>query len=160
AAPEYFSRRRRVLHKTLGYAVRKKRLEKNPLSKGNLPEGWTPPERPDSTLDPRAVGSPALVAEMLAACGRVGRRQGPRFVAFHGCVNSAVRGPPEGGALPRSGCYLPDQGWGYLPSADASPTPGKAYTDDGRPHEHRGLKGRPRGSPSRDSRARKPPRRV
>jgi hypothetical protein len=43
AAPEYFSRRRRVLHKALGYAVRKKRLEKNPLSKGNLPEGWTPP---------------------------------------------------------------------------------------------------------------------
>jgi hypothetical protein len=67
AAPEYFSRRRRVLHKALGYAVRKKRLEKNPLSKGNLPEGWTPPERPNSTLDPRAVGSPALVADMLAA---------------------------------------------------------------------------------------------
>ena len=39
AAPDYFSRRRRVLHKALGYAVRKKRLEKNPLSKGNLPEG-------------------------------------------------------------------------------------------------------------------------
>ena len=44
AAPGYFSRRRRVLHKMLGYAVRKKRLDKNPVSKGNLPEGWSPTE--------------------------------------------------------------------------------------------------------------------
>jgi len=29
ASPEYFSRRRRVLHKCLGYAVRKKRLASN-----------------------------------------------------------------------------------------------------------------------------------
>ena len=42
AAPEYFSRRRRVLHRVLGYAVRKQRLETNPLSKGNLPDSWTP----------------------------------------------------------------------------------------------------------------------
>ena len=75
AAPEYFSRRRRLLHRVLGYAIRKKRLSTNPLSKGNLPEGWTPPQSPDGTLDPRAVGSPALVADMLRACGR---RSGPR----------------------------------------------------------------------------------
>jgi hypothetical protein len=43
ASAEYFSRRRRVLHKCLGYAVRKKRLAANPLSKNNLPEGWTAP---------------------------------------------------------------------------------------------------------------------
>ena len=41
AAPEYFSRRRRVMHRALAYAVRKKRLAVNPLSKANLPEGWT-----------------------------------------------------------------------------------------------------------------------
>ena len=63
ASPEYFSRRRRVLHKCLGYAVRKKRLAANPLSKANLPEGWTAPAKPDDTLDPRAVGSPELVAD-------------------------------------------------------------------------------------------------
>jgi hypothetical protein len=45
------------LHKCLGYAVRKKRLTKNPLSKANLPEGWTPPQAPDDTLDPRTVRS-------------------------------------------------------------------------------------------------------
>jgi hypothetical protein len=44
SAPEYFSRRRRVLHRVLGYAVRKKRLDSNPVSKNNLPESWTPPE--------------------------------------------------------------------------------------------------------------------
>ena len=58
AAPLYFSRRRRVLHRALGYAVRKRRLDKNPLSKGNLPEDWTPPQAPDDTVDPRAVGQP------------------------------------------------------------------------------------------------------
>lgn len=31
AAPGYLARRRRVMHRVLGYAVRKKRLEKNPL---------------------------------------------------------------------------------------------------------------------------------
>jgi integrase len=72
----------------------------------------------------------------------------------------AMMRPSEVGALTRSGCYLPDHGWGHVTFADASPTPGKAYTDDGRSHAHRGLKGRTRGRPSRDSRARKPTRRV
>jgi hypothetical protein len=31
---------RKRLHRCLGYAVRKKRLTNNPLSKANLPEGW------------------------------------------------------------------------------------------------------------------------
>ena len=58
AAPEYLSRRRRVMHRALAYAVRKKRLAVNPLSKPNLPEGWTPPEAPDDILDPRCGGEP------------------------------------------------------------------------------------------------------
>jgi hypothetical protein len=74
ASPQHFSRRRRVLHRALGYAVRKKRLDKNPLSKPNLPEGWIPPQAADDTVDLRAVGSPALVAEMLRACGTIGKR--------------------------------------------------------------------------------------
>ena len=39
AAPEYFSRRRRLMHRALAYAIRKKRLTVNPLSKPNMPEG-------------------------------------------------------------------------------------------------------------------------
>jgi len=56
AAPDYFSRRRRVMHRVLGYAVRKKRLAANPLSNPNLPEGWTAPHAPEDVVDPRSVG--------------------------------------------------------------------------------------------------------
>ena len=108
AAPLYFSRRRRVLHRALGYAVRKKRLDKNPLSKGNLPEDWTPPQAPDDTVDPRAVGSPALVADMLQACATIGKRQGPRFVAFYACMFYALMRPSEVAALTREACHLPE----------------------------------------------------
>jgi hypothetical protein len=110
AAPEYFSRRRRLLHRVFGYAVRKKRLSKNPLSKGNLPEGWTPPQAPDDTLDPRAVGSPALVASMLEACGTVGKRQGPRFRAFYGCMFYALMRPPRSPRSPAKAATCPRAG--------------------------------------------------
>jgi integrase len=158
AAPEYFSRRRRVMHRALAYAVRKKRLAVNPLSKANLPEGWTPPEAPDDTLDPRSVGSPALVTAMLETCKGTGRRQGRRFAAFYGCMFWAMMRPSEVAALTRGGCELPEREWGHLTFADSSPAPGRAFTDDGQVHEHRGLKGRTRGRPT--SRARKPARRV
>lgn len=158
ASPEYFSRRRRVLHKCLGYAVRKKRLTSNPLSKANLPEGWTAPAKPDDTLDPRAVGSPELVASMLTACRTVSKRQGPRFVAFYGCMFYALMRPSEVAALTKAGCHLPEQGWGHLTFADSSPAAGKAYTDDGAVHEHRGLKGRTKGRPN--PKARRPARKV
>jgi integrase len=160
AAPEYFSRRRRVLHRVLGYAVRTKRLEKNPLSKGNLPESWTPPQAPDDAIDPRCVGSPALISGMLVACSYVGRRQGPRFVAVYGCRYYAMMRPAEVAALTRGGCHLPETGWGRLTFADSSPAAGKAFTDDGQVHEHRGLKGRSKGRPSTDRRARRPTRAV
>ena len=58
ASPEYFSRRRRVLHKCLGYAVRKKRLTANPLSKANLPEGWTAPPNPTTPWTPGPWAAP------------------------------------------------------------------------------------------------------
>jgi integrase len=158
AAPEYFSRRRRVLHRVLAYAVRKHRIERNPLSKSNLPEGWIAPQPPDDAIDPRAVGSPGLIAGMLGACGQIGRRQGKRFRAFYGCMYYAMMRPSEVAALTREGCHLPETGWGHLIFADSSPAAGKAYTDDGQVHEHRGLKGRTKGRPSPS--ARRPVRKV
>ncbi|MHB1596821.1 MAG: tyrosine-type recombinase/integrase [Streptosporangiaceae bacterium] len=149
AAPDYFSRRRRVMHRVLGYAVRKKRLAVNPLSKANLPEGWAAPAAPEDIVDPRSVGGPELVADMLTATSYVGRRQGPRFVAYFGCMFYAMMRPSEVTALTRDGCHLPAEGWGRLIFADASPAAGKAFTDDGRVHEHRGLKGRARQSAAR-----------
>jgi len=50
-------------------------------AKPNLPEGWTPPEAPNDVLDPRSVGSPALVAAMLETCKGTGRRQGRRLAS-------------------------------------------------------------------------------
>ena len=140
--------------------MRKKRLNSNPVSKNNLPEGWTPPESPDDAIDPRCVGTPSLIAAMLVSCSYVGQTQGPRFVAFCGCMYYAMMRPSEVVALTTDGCYLPDQGWGHLTFADSSPAPGRAFTDDGKVHEHRGLKGRNKGRPNVDARARRPTRRV
>ncbi len=158
ASPPYFSRRRRVVHRTLGYAVRKKRLSANPLSKAAQPEGWTPPEPPDDALDYRTIGSPELVESMIETCCTLGTTQGARFRAFYGCMYFSMMRPSEVAALKLSACELPEDGWGWLTIADASTTAGRAYTDDGRTHEHRGLKGRTRGRPS--TRARKPSRRI
>lgn len=97
----------------------------NPLSKNNLPEGWTAPEKPEELIDPRSVGSPALIAGMLTACGHVGLTQGPRFVAFFGCMYYAMMRPSEVAALTRIGCRLPREGWGNLTFADSSPRPGR-----------------------------------
>jgi hypothetical protein len=47
-------------------------------------------------------------------------------------------GPPKSPALTKDGCYLPSNGWGYLTFADSSPAAGRAFTDDGQVHEHRG----------------------
>jgi hypothetical protein len=78
AAPVYFSRRRRVLHRTLGYAVRKKRLDKNPLSKGNLPEDWTPRKHrttPSTPAPSEARYWPATCCKRAARSGS-GRDRG------------------------------------------------------------------------------------
>jgi len=65
ASPSYFSRRR-VVHRTLGYAVRKKRLGANPLSKAAQPEGWTPPEAPD---DAHPAGGPLTTRSTTGPSG-------------------------------------------------------------------------------------------
>jgi integrase len=95
---------------------------------------------------------------MLETCKGVGRRQGGRFAAFYGCMFYAMMRPSQVAALTRGGCELPERGWGHPTFADASPSAGRAYTDDGQVHEHRGLKGRTRGRSA--TRARKPARKV
>ena len=149
AAPEYFSRRRRVMHRVLAYAVRKRRLSKNPLSKGNLPEGWSEPPRPEDAVDPRSVGSPELVADMLTVVSYIGRRQGLRFAAFYGCMFYAMMRPSEVISLTGNACDLPDEGWGRLVFSEASTAAGRDFTNDGMVHEDRGLKGRSRQARSR-----------
>jgi integrase len=145
AAPDYYARRLRVVRTCLGYAVRKKRLSRNPLLAANLPEHWTPPKA-DDAVDPRAVGSPQLVADMLTVASYVGARQGMRFVAFFACMFYALMRPAEVARLTKAGCYLPGKGWGTLTFGDSVPAPGKEWTNTGDVHEERGLKGRSRKS--------------
>jgi integrase len=145
-------------HKCLAYAIRKKRLSTNPLAKGNLPEGRTSPEKPSMAVDPRSIGGHALLRHMLSACDGVGARQGRRFKAFYACMFYGMMGPSEVAALNISGCDFPRRGWGRLSFTDASPSAGRAYTDDGQVHENRGLKGRTKGRPG--PRARRPVRSV
>ena len=132
-----------VTRTCLSYAVRKKRLRKNPLLAANLPEHWTPPKA-DDAVDPRAVGSPQLVAEMLTAATYVGARQGCRFTAFYGCMFYAMMRPAEVARLTKAWCHLPATGWGRLTFGDSAPAPGKEWTNTGDVHEDRGLKGRSR----------------
>jgi integrase len=143
AAPDYYARRFRVTRTCLSYAVRKKRLAKNPFLAGNLPRDWTPPKAHDA-VDPRSVGSPQLVAGMLTAASYVGARQGPRFVAFYGCMFYGLMRPAEVARLTRAGCDLPETGWGALTFGDSAPAPGKQWSNTGNVHEERGLKGRSR----------------
>ena len=145
AAPDYYARRLRVTRTCLSYAVRKKRLTKNPLLAANLPEHWTPPKA-DDAVDPRSVGSPQLVADMLTAASYIGARQGMRFIAFFACMFYGMMRPAEVARLTKAGCYLPERGWGTLTFGDSAPAPGKEWTNTGDVHEDRGLKGRSRKS--------------
>ena len=108
ASPSYFSRRRRVVHRAPGYAVRKRRLGANPLGKAAQPEGWTPPEAPDNALDYRTIGSPKLVESMIETCRTLGTTQGAWFRAFYGCMYFSMMRPSEVAALKLSACELPE----------------------------------------------------
>jgi len=79
------------------------------------------------------------MADMLTVTSYIGHRQGPKFVAFYGCMFYAMMRPSGVIALTKDGCYLPAEGWGRLIFADTSPAAGKDFTDDGRVHEDRGL---------------------
>ncbi|GIH89897.1 tyrosine-type recombinase/integrase [Planobispora siamensis] len=141
AAPEYYRRRRRVFYNALRYAVNQGRLADNPLDAPALRMEWSQPEV-DDAIDPRAVGNPRQIAEALIMCSYVGRRQGPRFVAFFGCMYYAMMRPAEVGRLRRADCHLPEDGWGKLILEASQPEVGKDYTDTGLLHDERGLKGR------------------
>ncbi|MEV7971298.1 GNAT family N-acetyltransferase [Sphaerisporangium sp. NPDC088356] len=141
AAPEYYQRRRRVIYNALRYAVNQGRLKENPLDSEALMNEWAQPDV-DVAVDPRSVGNPRQVTEALIACSYVGRRQGPRFVAFFACMYYAMLRLTEDSRLRRADCHLPQIGWGKLILKASAPEVGKEYTDNGELHDERGLKGR------------------
>jgi hypothetical protein len=170
ASDEYFRRRRRTFYNALKYAVRDKRLTVNPLD--DRQQNWKKVEV-EETIDPRCVANPQQVADLLAGVTYVGRTQGPRFVAFFGCMYYALMRPSEVSGLITSGCTLPASckecgadltgkvvgntteqrpcrheqvvcEWGVLEFSTTHPAVGKQWTDTGEVHETRGLKGRKR----------------
>ena len=145
AAPDYRSRRQRVLYNVLKYAIAKERLTTHPLDNPRL--DWEPPtdQREEvEEVDPRAVGSPDQITGMLAAVSYVGRQQGPRFVAFFGCMYYGMLRPEEAAGLTDDACELPSTGWGVLHAGPTRSAVGRDWTDSGEVHDERGLKQRSR----------------
>jgi integrase len=70
----------------------------------------------------------------------------PELTAFFGCLYYAALRPAEAVALRLDSCELPPGGWGQLTLTAAAPRTARAWTGNGSPHEHRGLKLRPHGS--------------
>lgn len=114
------------------------------------------------------VANPAQVAALLEAVKSLGNRA-DRVVAFFGCLYYAGMRPAEAADLRRGDCVLPgrcvgcgvdlvdavtvqpgrscdhekiEYGWSRVTLAGTSPRAGSHRTDDGQPHERRGLKHR------------------
>lgn len=144
------------LHRVLGYAVRKKRLTQNP------PRQSQPAPRLDTPAGPRRHPRPARRRQPRP--GRrhdqslwpVGRRQGPRFQAFYGCMFYALMRPSEVAALTKpvaalakASYYLPETGWGHLTFADASPPQAAPTPTTARSMSTAASKAAPRTGPPR-----------
>jgi integrase len=82
---------------------------------------------------------------------RVQGERGAHLEAFFGCLYYAAMRPAEAAALTESDCRLPGpqedpQTWGELVLSRSHPEAGSGWTDDGRPHDTRGLKRRARNA--------------
>jgi integrase len=138
AAPSVTSRRRKILHTALEYAVELELLDKNPMPALM----WTPPKTTHG-IDRRRVANPIQARTLLHAVG--GQRGGRRLVAFFGCLYYAALRPEEAISLAKHNLSLPTRGWGELHIERAEPYAGKEWTDSGRNRDQRQLKQRARG---------------
>lgn len=137
AAATTARRKRSVFYNALGYAVELGLLSANPVDRVQ----WTAPEVAE-TIDRRVVASAAQVRELLTAVSYVGRTRGPHLVAFFALLYFAALRPSEAVALCEQDCDLPEEGWGKLILSASEPQAGKAWTDDGKYRQARGLKWR------------------
>ncbi|WAL76381.1 site-specific integrase [Kitasatospora sp. YST-16] len=136
AAPTVRLRKRRILNHIFGYAVEEGLLVANPLPLVQ----WQPPEV-EEAVDPGVVVNPEQAASLLEAVGRQGRR-GAHLVGFFACIYYAWMRPAEVVNLKIQRCQLPAEGWGKLVLDETRPRVGSSWTDDGEPHDKRGLKHR------------------
>jgi hypothetical protein len=140
-AAETQRHKHKVLANAMRYAVEQRKLPADPLA----PIKWSVAETVDQ-VDPRVVANPSQARSLLCAVSYVGgyrRARGRRPVGlFAGMYYAGLR-PAEavGASLPN--CVLPAEGWGQVTVHRTLPQAGKRWTDSGRAHDERGLKGRP-----------------
>jgi integrase len=137
AAANTIARKRAVFHNDLGYAVELGLLQVNPIDQVQ----WRAP-RAMSAVSPQTVASPAQVRAILDQVARIS----PGLTAFFGCLYYAALRPEEAVALRGDHLALPAHGRAALILDGACPRTGSAWTDNGSPHEPRGLKQRPEGT--------------
>lgn len=164
AAATTVQRKRTIFYNAIGHAVELGLLPSNPIDRLQ----WTAPEVAQA-IDRRVVANPTQVAAVLDAVSSFGNRA-DRLVAFFGCLYYAGTRPSEAADLRRTDCMLPgrcldcgaesndvtslpsgdcrhekiEYRWGRITLAETAPRAGSHWTDDGRPHERRGLKHRAR----------------
>lgn len=141
AAASSVKREQRILNVAMKYAVRQQILTANPLPKGKE-EGAAP--KTAEAVDKRSLLNPGQVARLLAWIAER-PRTGHRLHAFFATLYYAGLRPEEAIALRVSATTLPAEGWGELLVHTAEPEVGRHWTDDGRVHETRDLKGRAEG---------------
>ncbi|MFI6941969.1 tyrosine-type recombinase/integrase [Streptomyces sp. NPDC050418] len=141
AAASSVRRERRILNVAIRYAIRQKILTNNLLPKGKE-EGATP--KVAEAVDKRSLLNPAQVASLLTWIADR-PRTGYRLHAFFATLYYAGLRPEEAVALRVSATTLPPADWGQLLVHTAEPEVGSQWTDDGRVHETRHLKGRAEG---------------
>ncbi len=133
----------RVLNVAMEFAVRRNILLDNPLPKGM---GTSP--RISTAVDKRCLINPGQAARLLEWIRRR-PRGGERLHAFFATLYYTGVRPEEAVAMTVGDVRLPsteaaDQ-WGELTVHTATPEVGKQWTDSGRTHDERHLKGRAEG---------------
>jgi integrase len=164
AAAKTVSRKKSVFYNALEYAVEDGHLPSNPIDQIQ----WTAPEIAEA-IDRRVVANPTQVEQLLDA-NQANGKQADKVTAFFGNLYYCGTRPSEAADL-RAGdlvlpgtckncrTHLPDvtkppigtclhenieYEWGKELLAETEPRAGSTWTDDGRPHQRRGLKHRPR----------------
>lgn len=139
AAPSVVSKRRRVLHNALEYAVERGIVQTNPLPAFK----WKAPKS-SAAIDKRSVVNPVQARTLLRAVGEA-RRSGPRLVAFFALMYFSALRPEEAANVRSHNLALPADGWGELHIEEATPYAGAQWTNDGKQRDRRQLKNRAQG---------------
>jgi integrase len=139
AAPGTVQRERGVLVNVAEYAVERKLLPHNPITR-------LPRKAPQivAAVDRRVVVDPDRARALLAAVAQQ-KPSGPALVAFFGSMYYAALRPGEASTLRKVNLLLPAEGWGELLLESSTPEAGASWTDSGRRREERQLKHRAKG---------------